>query len=266
MWKKNLKYVYGPVSSWRLGSSLGIDPLSDKEKICTFDCLYCQLGRTYKFANQREVFVSVDEIIDEIKSLQEISAKGGYASGVDYITFSGRGEPTLAKNLGEMIKAIRKIRKETIAVITNSSLMYMDDVVEDLLLADFVLAKLDAYSQESLETINRPIKQITFDMIVDSIKQFKSKYKGKLALQIMFIKENQKNAKEISEIAKEINPDEIQINTPLRPSQSKPLSKSEIDKIKEYFKDMNTISVYDTKIKKVEPISTEDTLKRRGKV
>jgi wyosine [tRNA(Phe)-imidazoG37] synthetase (radical SAM superfamily) len=258
MWKKNLKYVYGPVSSWRLGSSLGIDPLSDKEKICTFDCLYCQLGRTYKFANERKVFVPVDEIIDEINSLPDIE--------LDYITFSGRGEPTLAKNLGKMIKAIRKIRKEKIAVITNSSLMYMDDVVEDLLLADFVLAKLDAYSQESLEIINRPIKQITFDMIVDGIKQFKSKYKGKLALQIMFIKENQKNAKEISEIAKEINPDEIQINTPLRPSQSKPLSKSEIDKIKEYFKDMNTISVYDTKIKKAEPISTEDTLKRRGKV
>jgi len=258
MWEKNLKYVYGPVPSWRLGSSLGIDPLSNKEKICTFDCVYCQLGRTYKFANQREVFVSVDEIIDEINSLPDIE--------IDYITFSGRGEPNLAKNLGEMIKAIRKIRKEKIAVITNSSLMYMDDVVDDLLLADFILAKLDAYSQESLETINRPIKQITFDMIVDGIKQFKSKYKGKLALQVMFIKENQKNAKEISEIAKEINPDEIQINTPLRPSQSKPLSKSEIYKIKEYFKDMNTISVYDTKRKKVEPISTEDTLKRRGKV
>jgi len=258
MWEKNLKYVYGPVPSWRLGSSLGIDPLSNKEKICTFDCVYCQLGRTYKFANQREVFVSVDEIIDEINSLPDIE--------IDYITFSGRGEPNLAKNLGEMIRAIRKIRKEKIAVITNSSLMYMDDVVDDLLLADFILAKLDAYSQESLETINRPIKQITFDMIVDGIKQFKSKYKGKLALQVMFIKENQKNAKEISEIAKEINPDEIQINTPLRPSQSKPLSKSEIDKIKEYFKDMNTISVYDTKRKKVEPISTEDTLKRRGKV
>ena len=258
MWGKKLKYVYGPVPSWRLGSSLGIDPLSNKEKICTFDCVYCQLGRTYKFANQREVFVSVDEIIDEINSLPDIE--------IDYITFSGRGEPNLAKNLGEMIKAIRKIRKEKIAVITNSSLMYMDDVVDDLLLADFILAKLDAYSQESLETINRPIKQITFDMIVDGIKQFKSKYKGKLALQVMFIKENQKNAKEISEIAKEINPDEIQINTPLRPCNSKPLSKKEIDKIKGYFKDMNTISVYDTKRKKVEPISTEDTLKRRGKV
>jgi len=258
MQKKDLKYIYGPVPSWRLGSSLGIDPISDREKICTFDCVYCQLGRTYNFAFQRKIFVPVNEIIDEINSLPYIE--------IDYITFSGRGEPTLAKNLGEMVKAIRKIRKEKIAVITNSSLMYMDDVIEDLLLADFVLAKLDAYSEKSLEIVNRPIKQITFNAILDGIKKFRSKYGGKLALQIMFIKENQNNAKEISEIAKEINPDEIQINTPLRPCNSKPLSKKEIDKIKGYFKDMNTISVYDGKIKKVEPISTEDTLKRRGKV
>jgi wyosine [tRNA(Phe)-imidazoG37] synthetase (radical SAM superfamily) len=165
-----------------------------------------------------------------------------------------------------MIESVKKIRKEKIAVITNSSLIYRDDVVEDLLSADFVLAKLDAHSQKLLETINRPIKQITFDKILDGIKQFKSGYKGKLALQIMFISENKKNAKEISEIVKEINPDEVQINTPLRPCESKPLSKEEIDEIKVYFKDMNTISVYDAERKQVEPISTEDTLKRRGKI
>jgi len=258
MCKKKLKYIYGPVPSWRLGISLGIDPLSDREKICTFDCVYCQLGRTYKFAHQRKIFVSVNEIEDEINSLPNIE--------IDYITFSGRGEPTLAKNLGEMIKIIKTIRKEKIAVITNSSLMHMDDVIEDLLLADFVLAKLDAYSQKSLEIINSPIKRITFNMIVNSIRQFKSKYRDKIALQIMFIKENQKNAREISEIAKEINPDEVQINTPLRPCGSKPLSKEEIDEIKEYFKNMNTISVYDGEKKKVVPISTEEILKRRGKV
>jgi wyosine [tRNA(Phe)-imidazoG37] synthetase (radical SAM superfamily) len=203
------------------------------------------------------VFVSVNEIADEISSLPDIQ--------IDYVTFSGRGEPTLAKNLGKMIESVKKIRKEKIAVITNSSLIYRDDVVEDLLSADFVLAKLDAHSQKLLETINRPIKPITFDKILDGIKQFKSGYKGKLALQIMFISENKKNAKEISEIARKINPDEVQINTPLRHCRSKPLSKEEIDEIKVYFKDMNTISVYDAFQKQVEPISTENTLKRRGK-
>jgi len=258
MQKKELKYIYGPVPSWRLGSSLGIDPISQKDKICTFDCVYCQLGRTYKFTAERKTYVSVNEIIGEINSLPDVE--------IDYITFSGRGEPTLAKNLGEMIKAVKTIRKEKIAVITNSSLLYMDDVIEDLLLTNFVMAKLDAYSQKSLETINRPIKQITFNTILDGLKLFKSKYRGKFALQIMFISENKENAKEISEIAKEISPDEVQINTPLRPCKSKPLSRQEIDIIKDYFKNMNAISVYDSKRKQVEPISTEDTLKRRGKV
>jgi wyosine [tRNA(Phe)-imidazoG37] synthetase (radical SAM superfamily) len=258
MRKKDLKYIYGPVPSWRLGSSLGIDPISNRNKICTFDCVYCQLGRTQIFADKRKIFVSTEEIINEIISLPEIN--------IDYITFSGRGEPTLAKNLGEMITAVKRIRKEKTAVITNSSLMYLDDVKEDLMLADFVLAKLDSYSQKSLEVINRPIKQINFNNILDGIKQFKSKYKGKLALQIMFINENKENAKEIYEIAKDINPDEIQINTPLRPCNSKPLSKLEVDRIKEYFKDMNVITVYDSERKHVEPISTEDTLKRRGKI
>ena len=257
MKKKNLKYIYGPVPSWRLGSSLGIDPISDREKICTFDCVYCQIGRTYKFANERKVFVPVNEIVDEISSLPDIQ--------IDYVTFSGRGEPTLAKNLGKMIESVKKIRKEKIAVITNSSLIYRDDVVEDLLSADFVLAKLDAHSQKLLETINRPIKPITFNKILDGIKQFKSRYKGKLALQIMFISENKKNAKEISEIVKEINPDEVQINTPLRPCESKPLSKEEIDEIKVYFKDMNTISVYDAEKNRLNQSVQKTRLKEEGK-
>jgi len=258
MRRKDLKYIYGPVPSWRLGSSLGIDPISQKDKICTFDCIYCQLGRTHKFANERKIFVSEDEIINEMTSLPELK--------IDYITFSGRGEPTLAKNLGKMLSAIKRIRKEKTAVITNSSLMFLDDVKEDLLLADFVLAKLDACSQELLEIVNRPIKQITFNKILDGIRQFKSNFKGKFALQIMFIDENKENAKEIYELAKDINPDEVQINTPLRPCNSKPLSKVEIDKIKAYFNNMNVITVYDSERKQVEPISTEDTLKRRGKI
>jgi wyosine [tRNA(Phe)-imidazoG37] synthetase (radical SAM superfamily) len=258
MRKENLRYIYGPVSSWRLGSSLGIDPISDRYKICTFDCVYCQLGRTHKFANERKVFVSVDEIIDEINSLPDIK--------IDYITFSGRGEPTLARNLGEMIKSIKTIRKEKIAVITNSSLMDKDDVIEDLLLADFVMAKLDAYSQNSFEAINRPMIGLTFDAILDGIKRFRRVYKNKFALQVMFIEENKNYVGELSQLAREISPDEIQINTPLRPCKVKPLPKEEIDKIKEYFRDMNYISVYDVEKREVKPLSTKDTIQRRGKI
>ena len=186
MRKKDYKYIYGPVPSWRLGSSLGIDPISDKDKICTFDCIYCQLGKTYKFTAERKVYIPADKIIDEINSLPEIK--------IDYITFSGAGEPTLAANLGKMIESVRLLRKEKIAVITNSSLMNRPDVRNDLMLSDFVLAKLDSCSQKTLDLINRPMKQITFNSILDGIKQFKLSYKGKFALQIMFVEKNEKYA------------------------------------------------------------------------
>ncbi len=258
MQEKGLKYLYGPVFSWRLGISLGIDPISDKEKICSFNCIYCQLGETKNLTSERKIYVPTDEVVKEMMSLPKIK--------IDYITFSGRGEPTLAKNLGEMFETMKKLRNEKIAVITNSSLLFREDVIKDLLIADSVLVKLDAGSQKLLEKINRPVKGLTFNLILDGIKKFRKVYKNKFALQMMFVAANKNYAEELSQFAKEISPDEIQINTPLRPCKVKPLSKKEIDKIKEYFQEMNYISVYDVEKKEVKPLSPKDTLKRRGKI
>lgn len=258
MIKENYKYIYGPVSSWRLGRSLGIDLISGREKICTFDCLYCQLGKTKIFSEERKVFVSSAEIAEELNSLPPLE--------IDYITFSGRGEPTLAENLGRMIETTKKIRSEKIAVLTNSSLMDREDVQKDLLLADFVAAKLDAASADIFEIIDRPKKTIKFDIIVRALKNFRGIYKGKLALQIMFIPENKKYARDIARVVKEINPDETQINTPLRPCGAKYLSIAELSIIKSYFSGLNVVSVYEADKKKVKPVSKEDTLKRRGKI
>ena len=255
---KSYKYIYGPVPSWRLGSSLGIDLLSNVGKICTFDCLYCQLGETTFLTDERKIFVPTAEVISELDSLPTLK--------IDYITFSGTGEPTLAKNLGKTIEAIKKIRKEKIAVLTNSSLLNKEDVQQDLLLADLVVAKLDAGFQEAFETINKPLKTIKFNTVLKGIEDFKSVYKGRLALQIMFIDENKKQAKEIAQIALEINPTEVQINTPLRPCRTEPLSEAEIDIIESYFSSLNTITVYKAEKKKIKPISSDDTLRRRGKI
>lgn len=255
--RTDYKYIYGPVSSWRLGKSLGIDPISNKEKICTFDCVYCQCGKTGIFKDKREIFVLTEKLLEEIKSLPTLE--------IDYITFSGRGEATLAKNLGEMITEIKKVRKEKLAVITNASLIHRKDVQEDLKLADLVMAKLDAPSEELFLKINKPMQGIEFDRILKGIKEFRAIYKGKLALQIMFIEENKLYAKSLATIAKALNPDEVQLNTPLRPCGVKPLSKEELDIIKMAFKGMNVISVYGAKKKNVSPISKKDTLKRRGK-
>jgi len=256
--EKNFKYIYGPVPSWRLGSSLGIDPISQKEKICSFNCVYCQLGDTNVLTDKRQVFIPAAEIIKEINMLPPLE--------IDYITFSGRGEPTLAKNLGEMIREVKKVRKEKIAVITNSSLFESKDVQEDLLLADFVVAKLDVSSQYVFKIINRPICGLKFKNIIKAIKNFRSNYKGRLALQSMFIDENKKYVSGIAEIAKTINPSEVQINTPLRTSKVKPLSKSELADIEKYFCGLNVVNVYKVEKKMIKSISDNDTLKRRGKV
>jgi len=261
--KPAFRYIYGPVPSWRLGSSLGIDLLSQAEKICNFDCVYCQLGPVKQYTSERKIYVSVKEVIAELGELPD--------TNIDYITFSGRGEPTLAANLGEAIKAVKLIRKEPVAVLTNSSLMGLDEVRKELALADFVVAKLDAYSPESLQEINRPATEIEFGGILEGLKAFKKSYQGKLALQIMFIGNNKNDVNKLIYLANYIKPDEVQVNTPLRPCGIKALTKEEILKIKDAYiascKNVNVVSVYDERvIKDIVSLSGEDTLKRRGKV
>ncbi|MFC1508100.1 radical SAM protein [Candidatus Omnitrophota bacterium] len=254
---EDYKYIYGPVSSWRLGRSLGVDPISRKEKICSFDCVYCQVGKTDVLTDKREIFVPTDEIIKEIKLLPK-------TVDIDYVTFSGRGEPTLAINLGEMIREIKKIRKEKIAVITDSSLIERMDVQNDLSMADLVMVKLDACSEEVFNKVNRPLKGITLSGVIKGIKAFKSGFKGKLAVQIMFIDENKNCAKELARVVKEISPDEVELNTPLRPCGIKPLHQEDLQDLKKYFKGMNIVSLYDAKKKKTSPINKDNTLRRRG--
>ena len=242
MIRKKCECVYGPVPSWRLGRSLGIDSVyTGKDNACSFDCIYCQAGRTYVLTDKRRVFVPTSEIIEKINALPPVE--------IDYITFSGAGEPTLAENLGEIIKEIRKIRKEKIAVLTNSSLIDREDVRRDLLLADFVIAKLDAHKEDLFLEIDRPVKTIKFDDIVKGLKDFKKGFEGRFALQIMFIEENKKYAKEIAHLARQINPDEIQINTPLRACGVKPLPRKYMDEIKKFFEGTSCSNVYDSKKK-----------------
>ncbi len=252
------KYIYGPVPSWRLGSSLGVDPVSQKDKICTFGCVYCQLGPTKNYSTERKLFIPAGEIAGEIRALPQDLY-------MDYITFSGAGEPALALNLGEMIRAVKKERKEKTAVITNSSLLSWSDVMADVSEADFVIAKLDASSYAMFASINRPAAGIGFEKIISSLAAFRRFYRKKFALQIMFIDENKKHAAEIAGIARGINPDEVQLNTPLRPCGVRPLPPDEMEEIEGFFSGLNAVTVYKAEKKKVKSISSKETLKRRGK-
>jgi wyosine [tRNA(Phe)-imidazoG37] synthetase (radical SAM superfamily) len=254
---KELQYIYGPVFSWRLGVSLGLDLLSAQKKICNFDCIYCQLGKTRKYSTERKVYVPTELIIDELINFPR--------QKIDYITFSGRGEPTLARNLGETIQAVRKLRKEPIAVLTNSTLLSEKIVRDELGMADFIIAKLDAFSVASLKEINRPAKGINFRRILESIKIFKSQYAGRLGLQIMFIAQNSKNTHDFLRLCREIQPDEIEINTPLRPSQIRPLIKSKLLLIKQQFSPFKNVCVYECLPQNIIPVDKRQTLLRRSK-
>ena len=169
---KKFKYIYGPVASWRLGRSLGVDLLAQPDRICTFNCIYCQLGQKGKETLRRRVFVPTKDIIKEIKQLPKVK--------IDYITFSGTGEPTLAKNLGEVILKVKKIRKESIAVITNSTLIYRKSVREELKKADCIMFKLDASDQITLNKINKPVASITFERIINGLKTFRREFNGRM--------------------------------------------------------------------------------------
>jgi wyosine [tRNA(Phe)-imidazoG37] synthetase (radical SAM superfamily) len=230
--------VYGPVSSWRLGRSLGIDFFAGSSKICPFDCIYCEWGPTVNHTSERREFVSLDELKQELAQAKETAA--------DYATFAGNGEPTLAPNLGRAIEMVKSTLKLPVAVFTNSALMTGEDVRHELTHADVVVAKVDAPNEEIFRKINRPAAGLTLEKIVQGIKSFRAEYKGKLAVQMMFMEANKGCAKEMAKIARELAPDEVQINTPLRPCGAEPLPPSEIAAIRKEFSGLKkVVTVYE---------------------
>ncbi len=254
--EKRFQYIYGPVYSWRLGMSLGIDPISTPRKICNFDCVYCQLGRTALPANTRREFVRVEDLIEEIRQVP--------FAGIDHYTFSGRGEPTLARNLGAMIRAVKTETGGAVAVITDSVLMSRPEVREDLREADVVLAKLDACDQASLEAVDVPVPGIRFEEIVEGLKAFRREYSGRLALQMMFVEANAPLAADLAVLAASLSPDEIQLNTPLRPGGQPPLSERGMRRIKRCFKGLPAVTVYEMEKRTVQPFDEQDTIRRHG--
>ncbi len=257
-----MKTVYGPVPSRRLGVSLGIDPVCSTtgNRVCTFDCVYCQLyilGPT-NYTVSRKVFVPTRDVEKDLEEALE-------SASPDIITLSGTGEPTLARNLGEIIKVARDVSTVPIAILTNSSLMPDDSVRRDLCLLDNVVAKLDAPDFETFKKINRPADGIRLGEIINSLRRFRQEYSGKLSMQMMFINENKNCARALAELAVTIRPDEVQIDTPLRPCRLKPLPRHELEEIKQVFLDLglNAVSIYDLEKPGANPLNMGDTLLRR---
>lgn len=249
-----MKTVYGPVPSWRFGRSLGVDPICSKGKICSFDCTYCQLGRTQTKTMERKEYVSLSKVCEELEEADK--------STTDVITFSGTGEPTLNTNLGEMISFAKKFGFPVV-VLTNSSLLHLKEVRDALENADVVSAKLDASNEALFQKINQPAEGIHLDPVLGGIREFRKGFKGKLALQMMFVDANKKVAPEMAAIARELEPNEVQIDTPLRPSPVSPLSPEEMVQIEKSFRGLPFISVYREKKPLVTPLDTHETDMRR---
>ena len=185
----------------------------------------------------------------------------------DYATFSGVGEPTLASNLGEAIELARSTLRLPVAVLTNSSLMTREDVRNELVLADMVVAKLDAPDEEIFHQVNRPAGGRTLGQIIQAISLFREKYRGKLALQMMFIEANKDHAGEMANIAEQLSPDELQLNTPLRPCAVRPLPPEDINSIKGEFSSLNNVmTVYEAPKPEVVPLNRKETRRRRPEV
>ncbi|NWF75636.1 MAG: radical SAM protein [Nitrospirae bacterium] len=221
-----MEYVYGPVPSRRLGFSLGVDLVP--YKTCTLDCIYCQLGRTTKKSINRKHYAQRDNVLREIN---EVLSK---EHQIDYITFSGSGEPTLNSDIGVFIRDIKELTNIPVAVLTNSTLISADDVQYDLVGADVILPSLDAASHEIFKKINRPHSSLKIEAIIAGLKRFRKIYNGQIWLEVMLIRNINNNAKELSMIRNaisEIHPDKVYLNTVVRPPSeiyAKPLNKDEM--------------------------------------
>jgi len=206
--------AFGPVPSRRLGKSLGINNIPDK--VCSYACVYCQIGRTLKMEIKRRVFYPPELIFEDVK--KKVEQAKARREHIDYITFVPDGEPTLDINLKKEIELLKTLGIP-LAILTNSSLIWNEEVREDILSFDFVSLKLDAVNEGLWKKINRPHKSLKLDEILEGMLKFKKEFKGKLITETMLI-DGVSYGNEFHKIGKflnELNPDISCIAIPTRP-------------------------------------------------
>jgi len=211
--KRLTSYTYGPVPSRRLGLSLGVDIVPPK--ICTLDCVYCQLGRTTSSSTTRGDFVDITAVLAEI----EAKLKAGLEA--NYITLGGSGEPTLNSRLGELIDGIRRLTNIPVAILTNGTLFYRDDVRVECAKADVVAPSLDAGDAAVFQAVNRPNPDITIEKLVSGLEQFRREFHGAIWLEVFLIAGVNTDAEQIEKIKRliqRIRPDKVHLNTAVRPA------------------------------------------------
>ncbi|MHB8799220.1 MAG: radical SAM protein [Thermoanaerobaculia bacterium] len=210
--ERPFKHIYGPVPSRRLGRSLGVDLVPFKT--CSYDCVYCQLGRTTTKTTERKEYVPVEEV------LTELHEKLAQPEPCDYIGLAGSGEPTLHSGIGKLIRAIKGLTKIPVAVLTNGSLLWMEDVQEDLLGADFVLPSLDAGDAHLFQWVNRPAEAISFERMVSGLESFTKRFRREVWLEVLLldgVTAYPAQVEKIAALVRRIGPSRVQLNTASRP-------------------------------------------------
>lgn len=205
-----MSHVFGPVPSRRLGRSLGVDLVPFKT--CSYDCIYCQLGRTTNKTLERREWTPVDAVLDEVK--EKIAAKP------DYITLSGSGEPTLCTRLGEIIEGIRSFTDIPVAVLTNGSLLWRKEVRAEIAAAQLIVPSLDAGDMRMFEAVNRPAAGLGFDQMVEGLIAMREEFSGTIWLEVFILGGHTADVSEIGKIngcVTRIKADQVQINTVIRP-------------------------------------------------
>ncbi|MFH1640829.1 MAG: radical SAM protein, partial [Candidatus Omnitrophota bacterium] len=210
-----MKYIYGPVKSRRLGLSLGIT--LTPYKICSFNCVYCQLGKTETQTRERKEYIRAEEIINELRLWLQNNSQD--SKKLDFITFSGSGEPTLNVKIGELIAQVKKMTATPLAVITNASLLNDPSVRREILVADLIVPSLNALNPAALKAVIRPSAAIDIQSIINGLASLRKEFRGKIWLEVMLVKginDDLGNINKLKEAIERINPDKIQLNSPIR--------------------------------------------------
>ena len=211
--------TFGPVPSRRLGHSLGINNIPPKN--CTYSCIYCQLGKTKDMQIERKEFYKPEDIMESVE--EHIKNAKERREPIDYLTFVPDGEPTLDINIGKEIELLEKFDIK-IAVISNASLIWQEDVQDELRKADWVSLKVDAVSENIWRRINRSHGALKLDKILEGIMNFSRNFEGELATETMLIQGVNDDAEELGRIAEfidKIDPGKSYLSIPTRPPAEK---------------------------------------------
>jgi wyosine [tRNA(Phe)-imidazoG37] synthetase (radical SAM superfamily) len=209
-----MEYVFGPVPSRRLGQSLGIDPVG--LKVCNWNCVYCQLGRTSPLVHERREYVPRMQVLAEVETALAEHAPGE----IDWVTFVGSGETCLHSGLGWMIREVKRSTSLPVAVITNGSLLSQPEVRDSLAPSDAVLPSLDAGEAGLYRKINRPHPQASFERLVQGLMDFRAGYAGNLWVEVMLLQgmnDGEHSLHRIGEVLGRIRPDAVHLLLPTRP-------------------------------------------------